>query len=704
MLYTHTFFRKVAVLTLLLPVLLALGNTGAVAAALDAAELERLCVSGTARELELAFDTAGEEITSGDDVPANFLFTSGNRPLHVAAEYASDPGVIAVLARRGGSLSAEGLERLTPLMVAAAYNPNVKVTEALIDAGAEVNSADRQGRTPLYLASASNESPEAAAALLRRGAQPNIRDRNGRTPLWVAAARSNIAVVQLLLDAGAKVDEPNNEGVTPLLAASEKPNAAVLRLLVEAGADAGVRGKNRYTPLMSAVAAGADLASIRALLDRRADPSAEDDQNRSAIHLWASRQDAAPDVLEALAGAGASPNAMDSSLATPLIEACKQKNTAAVKALLKAGSKTGLRDRNGWTALMHAASKGAPEEIYTLLKAAGADMNECTHQGSTALMLALESKVRPEGLRALLRQGADPNRRAHDTISPLMAAVAASDAEAAGALLEGGANPDLATWDGLTPLMLAAQRVRDPEFFKHLVKAGATLDQKSAQDTTALMVAAASSNVPAVETLLALSADVTARDFDGSVALSHAAQAEEEDQDTLKIVELLLAAGSDPNAPDARGTTPLMYAAAGGKSETARRLLAAGAKRDATDAVGWTALHHAAIAKNGAGFAQLLLGKEEAASETSAGLMNADLADNGGTTPLMVAASRNNADMVLLLLEAGADPLRPDKTGRSTRDYALMKSATAAIRVVESFIQGPRGKFPDTNFLDTSVK
>ena len=37
MLYTYTFFRKTAVLTLL--VLLALGNTGAAAAALDAAEL-----------------------------------------------------------------------------------------------------------------------------------------------------------------------------------------------------------------------------------------------------------------------------------------------------------------------------------------------------------------------------------------------------------------------------------------------------------------------------------------------------------------------------------------------------------------------------------------------------------------------------------------------------------------------------------------
>ena len=629
-------------------------------------ELERICASGTASELKRALK----------EVSADFVFPSGNRPLHIVAEHSSDPAVVELLVKHGASLSAEGLEGLTPLMLAAAYNPRVAVTKILLEAGASVNSADRQGRTPLYLASASGESPEVVSFLLKHGAQPNVRDKNGRTPLWVAAMRADAEIVSLLLNAGAKVDDPNNEGVTPLLRASEKPNAAVLRSLVEAGADVNVRGKDRYSSLMRAAAAGADAGSIRVLLDGKADVNAEDDQNRSAILLLTSRQDADPEALTVLIEAGANPNAIDASLMTPLMEACKQKNAAAVDVLLKAGAEVGLRDRNSWTALMHAASKGASEEVYALLKGSGADINESARQGASALMIAIEAKVKADGLRSLLRQGANPNHQTHDTISVLMSAVANADTDAVKLLLESGADPDQSTWDGLSPLMLAAQRTRDIKIFEIFAAAGANLNQAGVQGATALMIAVTEHNLPAVEKLVALGANLNAKDEEGFTPLIHAVQSGEESRDNLAIIDLLLA-GCDVNMADAGRATPLMHAALQGKLKTAERLLGAGARIDAADKVGWTALHFAARSPSGLGVLRLLLEKQNPNIP--------DIPDNGGTTPLMIAASYNNEESTRFLLSAGASPARADNTGRNAYEYATLKNASHTQKAIEDF-------------------
>ena len=642
------------------------------------ADLERLSASGTLQELEAALSEIG----------ADAVFPSGNGPLHVAAEHASDAAVIDILVKHGAPLSAEGLEKLTPLMLAAAYNPNASITEALIKAGAEagieINSADKQGRTPLYLAAASNESAEVVRVLLRHGATPNVRERSGKTPLWMAANRSDAQAVQFLLDAGARADDPSDDGVTPLLVASEKPDAAVLRLLLEAGADPNVRNKNRYTPLMSAIAADAGLEAVRALIGGKADINAEDDQNRSAILLLASRNNAAPEILSALTSAGANPNAMDSSLVTPLMEACKQKNTPVVKALLKAGARVDLRDRNSLTPLLHAASKGAPLEIYELLKKAGADIDECTRKGASPLMEALESNIGSDGLKALLDAGADPNYKGYDTVSVLMSAIATQDVEAVRILLEYGADPNQATWDSLSPMMLSAQRVRGAAMLEALAASGADVNSQSNQGVTALMVAATSGNTAAVESLIVLSADLEIKDFDGYTPLFHAVHSSEENDDAMAVVDLLINRGSNVNAQDASGATPLMHAALGGREDITGRLLDANARIDATDSVGWTALHFAARSSSGADVADLLIKKILQSGKS------VDIPDNGGTTPLMIAAAYNNTAAVRLLLEAEASFSRQDKTGRNAYEYASIKNALGARDVIKEAMEEPR--------------
>lgn len=591
---------------------------------LGEAEWQELFTSGSLEAVRQALRTEGADAALPD----------GNRPVHVAAEYASDPGVINLLVAEGASLSAPGLEGLTPLMLAAAYNPNPAVTEALIRAGASVDVAGEDGRTPLHLAAAMNESPQVAAALLRHGASANRRDAKGRTPLWLAAARAAPQAVELFLDAGASVDEPNGEELTPLQAAcvslplERRRRAETVHVLVEAGADVNRRDAQRCTPLMRAITTGADRELLEVLAAGRADLLAQDDQNRSALFIAASNPAVSTDVLEPLLRAEGTPDPRESGLLTPLMEACRADNLPAVRFLLSQGANPGLRDKHEWTPLDFAASANASEGVLRLLAEAGTPLNEAGQNGLTPLMAAVTTGAGPRTLKTLVSLGADPN---------------------------------LATWDGLTPLMLAARR-GGRDTLRALAEAGAQVDQRSRQGTTALMVAAVSGAEEAVEELLALSADVSLGDREGMTALAHALQAPE---DNSAVLGRLLKAGAAPDSTTVKGMTPLMDAALRGETWGVRALLEAGADARAQDFIRWTPLHFAARGKTGTECLPLLL---EAGAEL-------DAPDAGGTTPLMVAAACDNAPMVKALLEAGANPGRTDRTGRDSLGYARLRNA-----------------------------
>lgn len=632
----------------------------------DPEALRRICASGTVEELRAALRTCS----------ADEPFPDGNRPLHIAAEHASDPGIVDCLLDGGASLSSKGLEGLTPLMLAAAYNPNAAIAEALLRAGADPNLADEEGRTPLHLAAALNESPKVMAALLRAGASPKARDGRGRTPLWTAAARPDAHGVELLLGAGAPADESDDSGITPLLAACERPDAAVLRLLTEAGADTNVRAPDRCTPLMRAAAAGADAASFEALLSGKANVRAQDDQNRCALSLASENPAVSPDVLERLIDAGADPDTLSNGLETPLMAACRADNLPAVRALLRRGADIGLRDQRLWTPLFFAAASGASADLLRTLAASGASIDETAAQGTTPLMAALESPKGAAALRPLLELGANPNLKNAVTITPLMMAAANDDPETVALLLAHGADPTQGTWDGLTPLMVAARRSRKAELLEALVSAGAPVDQPSGLGMTPLMVAAASGNTEGVRNLLALSADVKLEDADGMTALTHSVLARDWN---AQAAELLIEGGSDVEARTLKEMTPLMEAAYRGSAPAARLLLDAGAKTDARDRVGWTPLHFAAKDERGLDVLRMLIA---AAAEA------ADLPDLGGTTPLMVAAASNNPGAVAALLRAGADPTRTDDTGRDSLGYARLKGAAACVSLLEGHAAG----------------
>ncbi|MHC4697231.1 MAG: ankyrin repeat domain-containing protein, partial [Planctomycetota bacterium] len=116
---------------------------------------------------------------------ANRPHWSGDRPLHVAAEFYT-----------------------------------TKEVERLVAERADLNGRDAQGRTPLHRAAGAG-TIECARLLLDQGADVNAQDVRLQTPLHKAAAGMHGEVVKLLLDHGAQVNILDESGNTPLGAASE---------------------------------------------------------------------------------------------------------------------------------------------------------------------------------------------------------------------------------------------------------------------------------------------------------------------------------------------------------------------------------------------------------------------------------------------------------------------------------------------------
>uniref|UniRef100_A0A7S0JST7 Ankyrin repeat domain-containing protein n=1 Tax=Cafeteria roenbergensis TaxID=33653 RepID=A0A7S0JST7_CAFRO len=89
---------------------------------------------------------------------------------------------------------------------------------------------------------------------------------------------------------------------------------------------------------------------------------------------------------------GADVEARISSGATPLLIALRMRHLGAAGVLLKAGADFGACDKDGWNALLTAASAGTESMVRELLDR-GADVEVTNVAGETALSVAANASV-----------------------------------------------------------------------------------------------------------------------------------------------------------------------------------------------------------------------------------------------------------------------------------------------------------------------
>src|SRR6185436_15338122 len=169
---------------------------------------------------------------------------------------------------------------------------------------------------------------------------------------------------------------------------------------------AAVAARAPASPIADAAMRG-DVATVRALIARRADVNAPQGDGMTALHWAADHGDSA--IADALLRAKANVASRTRIGAyTPLHIAARTGSPAVVRALLAAGSDVKATTASGATALHFAAAAGNPE-VVTALLAKGADPNAReSGWGQTPLIFAAEYG-RAAAVQVLMNHGADPS-------------------------------------------------------------------------------------------------------------------------------------------------------------------------------------------------------------------------------------------------------------------------------------------------------
>jgi len=216
-------------------------------------------------------------------------------------------------------------------------------------------------------------------------------------------------------------------------------------------------------------------------------------------------------------------------------------------------------------------------------------------------------------------------------------------------------------------LLHAAVRSGNLAEAKRLIALGADVNARDVPGNTPLLYAAWSGNAATTSFLLAHGADVNAQQS-GPAALQWAVLA-----GRTAAVKLLLAAGAHVDVRDLDGRTLLHVAARYGYDQIAELLLLAHAEADSTDATGHTPLDEAVLFAQASVVPVLL--------RHGADPKRVRLQDGRG--PLQEACIKGSAALIEILVKAGADPAERDKSGQTAIDLALAYKNEGAIAALE---------------------
>jgi ankyrin repeat protein len=236
-----------------------------------------------------------------------------------------------------------------------------------------VSAPDRLGRRALHHA-ASHGRVDIVIALLDADASFDVTDSRGFTPLHHAAYSGHVQVVRIFSDAGASVRACDDDGRSPLHWACVAGQADVVAFLLSRGAhllEHDLVGSK--TPLHYASRRG-HAHVIRILLRTAGSLAGQlvdawDDCHRTPLHD-AVECSHAP-AVQLLLKAGANVNAVDVEQRTPLhYAAIANASEEVVMSLLSSEQvDPGMRDKDGWTPLAHAAARGHAAARDALLHA-----------------------------------------------------------------------------------------------------------------------------------------------------------------------------------------------------------------------------------------------------------------------------------------------------------------------------------------------
>ena len=357
-----------------------------------------------------------------------------------------------------------------------------------------------------------------------------------------------------------------------------------------------------------------------------------------------------------------------------LLEAVRNGDTTAVRAALEKLSSGSKTETVAFEAV-HEACRGNQNECLALLlpyvkttqMGFGMLLSECVHADHTAC-----TEVLLQHWKSVCSNVAFVPHDSKDSAGQMSRLCPAmwEDPVVCQVFIDAGADIETKNNKGRSPLHMAS-RSGELTTAKMLVEAGADVRATDAQGHTCLMLAACFGRTNTVRYLSGLPVvDLDHGDSDYYTAL-HSAVAER----CADVVQVLIDAGADIEAKNNEGRSPLHMASISGELTSVTKLVKAGADVRTTDAERDTCLILAAY-----------FGHTETVRYL-AGLPEVDLdhGDSDNYTALHIAVHEKHADVVQVLIDAGADIEARNTDGRSPLHEASRSGELASVmKLVEA--------------------
>ena len=312
----------------------------------------------------------------------------------ILAAITSRSSIISVLLQSGADANLRS-SRGTALHCAV-RSSDIISTELLLEAGADPKIADENEIPVLFHAISTTTSVQFMKLLGKYGANIMAKDSSQRTLLHVAADKSDLEVVQILLDEGLDPNAADDIGQSPLHKAldfHQKWHRPPLFL----------------RPFSNSLSLKT-TAIVRALAQKGSSSDIADQAGNRPLHIAVAGRSSV-DALDLLLDGGAKIDTVNDKGWTPFLVAVKSFQLAKVRLLLRRGASLQDRDHEGATGVHWARS--SLSMLKLLVEENGAEVNVTTNDGCTPLHWALRSQKSNDMdvARYLLDHGVDPEAK-----------------------------------------------------------------------------------------------------------------------------------------------------------------------------------------------------------------------------------------------------------------------------------------------------
>jgi ankyrin repeat protein len=556
--------------------------------------------------------------------------------VHVAVEKA-DLNTIELLLSCDESLIKRDTKTGLNCFHVAAHYANVKTCELLIKKGVDWKSKDKLGNDALHFAAMAGNDAVLEHLVKELEFNVNGTSNAGITALHFAASRGHHGVIQTLIALGADRMAMTSRGWNALHFAVRYAGLETVKILTQDLTRVEMDSLFTRTtdgcslPHLSACNDGMEILNF--LLTRRVDFLEEDVKGWNLLHFACKYNNEA--IVEWLINSqnnNAFLNKPTRNSLTGLILAARFNYLNICKLLVEKGANVYHSDKSGKNAISYAfAAKRYDIVDFLASKATFYD-----------IFISAPSRQQMRLAIFILRDGSRVDEVNEKSDTALFHALKCNKYNVTKMLLKNGANVNHKNADGLTPLMNAAEYAHYC-IFDLLIEYGASFHCQNKKGENVLHITSKTGNLAAAQRLLESNEhpDVNSVDAKGNTALHLAAYNNRE-----QIAQLLLAMGADVNARDDILMTPYLVAAA--KSVAVYEILVKQkiVNLVAVNSQGKNALHLASNCGNEKVLRHLL-------NQNNLSIFARDKCC--GHTPLHHAAAKGWVDIAKLLIASGAD-------------------------------------------------